>query len=287
MAAAKKTAIKDTAAAMSASAGSLMIEQPQVASVTLEVEGTSSIIQNNFGQKAVEELLKKHMALSVQREKKKPREVLENAKIKNVDGRICIPPTAFKKAMLTASTLIKGMKKTQLRIQLFIYGLSIPITYSDEVPRMDMVRLAGIGRTPDVRFRPMFENWKARLAIQFADQLSIQSVVDLLNRAGRVGVGEWRPERDGTFGTFRVSRHISDPKEIEEVHRECSSSLISLKIPDWALDMDIDPTVLRKMFDGDSGPEGADPAFPKEGEGEVETLTGEEALAAADAEGDA
>jgi hypothetical protein len=278
MAASKKKldAIKQTADSMKANAGTIVIEQPKFGSVTLEVEGTNGIIQNCFGQKAIEEMLRKHMGISTQREKKKPRELLEAAKIKNINGVICVPTAAFKKAMLTASTQIKGMKKTQLRIQLMPYGKAIPITYEEEIPRMDMVRLNGIGRPPDVRFRPMFEGWKARISIQFAEALSVQSVVDLLNRAGSVGVGEWRPERDGVFGTFRVVRHISSKAEIEEVHKECDVPLVAIKIPDWAMDMDIDPTLMQKLLN-----EGDDPAFNK---GETESLTGQAALDAADAE---
>ena len=55
----------------------------------------------------------------------------------------------------------------------------------------------------------------------------MQTVVDLLGRAGRVGVGEWRPEKDGTFGTYNVVRHITDPKEIAEVRKQCAPALVA------------------------------------------------------------
>lgn len=61
--------------------------------------------------------------------------------------------------------------------------------------------------------------------------------------------GEWRPEKNGTFGTFKVTRHISDPVELGEVEAQCSVPLVPLRIPEWALDMEIDPTVLKKIFD--------------------------------------
>lgn len=243
----KKT-IKQAAEQMKSSAKDFSIAQPTILSVCMEVEGTSALIQNHFSQKAVEEMLRKHMGLSVQKEKKNPRQCVQDATILNVGGRVCIPPTAFKNAMLAAATQTKTLKKTQLRIALFIEGQSVPITYSEMVPRMDMVRTAGINRTPDVRFRPMFEGWKARLSIQFSDTLSVESVVDLLNRAGSVGVGEWRPEKNGTFGTFRVTRNITDAAEIAEVREQCSVPLVPLKIPTWALDMDIDPQALSAMF---------------------------------------
>jgi hypothetical protein len=227
---------------------SVVIDQPTILRVAVEVAGTAPLIQNRFSQKAVEEMLKKHMGISVQREPKRPRQVLEDATVYNMDKRVAIPPAAFKLAMISASTQLKTFKKTQLRIALFVKGNSIPITYTEMVPGMDIVRLAGIGRTPDIRFRPYFHGWKARMIIQFADTLSAQTVIDLLNRAGSVGVCEWRPEHDGNFGTFQVVRHVSDPKEIGEVEAECSSPIVPLRIPTWALDAEIDPEVIQQMF---------------------------------------
>lgn len=256
----KKDHIRDIGAVVGA--GSIVIAQPKTLHVGLEVTGTAELIQNNFGQKAIEQMLRKHMGLSVQKEVKKPREVIEAATIRNIEGKVCLPPTAFKKAMLTASTQLKALKKTQLRTALFVEGGGIVIAYKEMVPRMDMVRLSGMTRTPDVRFRPSFIGWSARLVIQFSDLLSVQTVVDLLNRAGTVGVGEWRPEKDGTFGTFRVTRHISDVKELEEVREANAPALQRPHIPEWALDMAIDPEILRRVFDESGTP-------PDEGAGEV------------------
>lgn len=246
--------IASAAPTLDAATKSIVIQQPRRLVVALEVTGTAPLIQNKFSQKAIEEMLRKHMGLSVQREKKKPREVIDMATIRNIDDRVCIPPTAFKKAMLTASAGLKTLKKTQLRTQLFILGQSIPITYTGErIPRMDIVRTSGMTRTPDVRFRPMFDGWKARIRIEFDDVLSVQTVVDLLGRAGSVGVGEWRPEKDGTFGTFQVTRNITDAKEIAEVRAECSVELPRPQIPEWALDAEIDPDMIRRAMDDIGG----------------------------------
>lgn len=224
-----------------------VIKQQNIFSVCLEIEGTAPLLQNKFSQKAIDEMLRKHMGLSVQKEKKIPSECVDRAMIKNSEGKICIPPTAIKKAMLSASTSIKGMKKTQIRASVFIEGGSIPIDYSQMVPQMDMVRTSGIGRTPDIRFRPRFEDWKARLIILFPESFPVQTVVDLLNRAGNVGIGEWRPEKDGNYGTFVVVRSITENKEIAEVRKLCKYHIPSLKIPDWAMNVEISPEVLKKI----------------------------------------
>jgi len=227
--------------------GSDVIEQPKQLSICLEVDGTNPLIQNCFNQKVIEEMLRKHMGLSVQREKKVPADCIERAITRNTVEQVCLPPTAFKKGMLTAAGQVKGLKKTALRVSLFVEGGSIPITYSRMVPRMDMVRTSGMGRTPDVRFRPAFEDWKARLIILFGDTIPPQTVVDLLNRAGNVGVGEWRPEKDGTFGTYVVSRAISDPKEIAEVRTICRPQVKPLVIPEWAMNVELSDEILQKI----------------------------------------
>ena len=254
---------------------SVIIEQPEVNFVALEIKGTAPLIQNCFSQKSMEQMLRKHMGLSVPKEAKKPREVVEAAMTRNVEDKICIPPTAFKKAMLEAANQIKSLKKTHLRTSIFIEGQSVPITFANWRPRLDIVKTSGMNRQPDVRFRPEFQEWKARMVIEFSDTLSMATVVDLLHRAGRVGVGEWRPQKDGTFGTFRVCRHITDSKEAAEVREQCSPSLVPLYIPEWALDADFTPEIMRKIMNGAaSGSVGSEDVEydPSEDSGEEELL---------------
>ena len=233
-------------------AKSTIIQQPEMKKICLEIEGTAPLIQNAFPQKVMEQMLRKHMGLPNQREKKKPREVLEAAMIRNEAGRICIPPAGLKKAMLTASATVKTLKVNQLKVMMFVVGQSVPITFEKMVPRMDMCRTSGISRAPDVRFRPSFLGWKARLILEFGDQLRVETMVDLLSRAGAVGVGEWRPVCSGTYGTFQVSRSIETAEEAAEVIAECASPIPGWTIPDWAMDADIDMTLLQKIIGGDA-----------------------------------
>jgi len=229
-----------------------IIKQEDSFSVCLEITGTAPMIQNKFSQKAIDEMLRKHMGLSTVREKKIPSECIDRAIIRNADGKESIPPTAIKKAMLSASTTIKGMKKTQIRTSVFVEGGSIPFTFSRMVSQMDMVRTSGIGRTPDVRFRPRFEDWSAKVIILFSEMIPVQTIVDLLNRAGNVGVGEWRPEKDGSYGTFTVTRSIVDPNEIAKIRKACRVPIPALVIPEWALNAELTPEILAKIGSGDS-----------------------------------
>jgi hypothetical protein len=207
-----------------------------------------AMIQNCFHQKIVEAILKKHMGLPVAQEPKVPSECIDRATVRNMLGEVCIPPNAIKKAIVASASGLKGITKVQLRQQVFIDGSSVPITYFSMVPRMDVVRING--KTPDIRFRPMFLDWSAFIVVTYPASMQPEMIVDLVNRAGQVGVGEWRPERDGTFGTYSVIRTLSQ-EEINETKKRCAPQLVALTIPDWAMNVALSQDVLAKIAASD------------------------------------
>lgn len=220
------------------------LEPPKAFSLCVEIAG-EEMIQNNFSQKSIEQMLKTHMGIPQERKPKVPRECVEDAKIFNTKGVNCIPVTAIKKAMLSTVEQTKGMKKSQMRPLFWIVGKSIPFTFEACLPRMDMVRVGQ--RKPDVRFRPMFVGWKARFVVQYSPIISAQTVMDMIHRAGAVGLGEWRPEKDGTYGTFTITRNIVDEKTAAEVIEACAPPLVPLIIPDWAMDIEMTDKILKKI----------------------------------------
>ena len=70
--------------------------------------------------------------------------------------------------------------------------------------REDMVR---VSMTSDIRYRGEFRQWAVDLPLRFnAAALSLEQIVALFHVAGfSVGVGEWRPEKNGQYGTFEVA----------------------------------------------------------------------------------
>jgi len=67
-----------------------------------------------------------------------------------------------------------------------------------------MVRLNG--KTADIRHRGEFKEWSADLEVQYnEDWISAEQIANLISLAGfSVGVGEWRPEKNGQYGTFEI-----------------------------------------------------------------------------------
>lgn len=76
------------------------------------------------------------------------------------------------------------------------------------IMREDMVKV-GMG-TVDLCYCGEFRNWKATFTVIYnasnADY-SVATIINVLNAGGfTCGIGEWRPERDGDFGTFHVQQ---------------------------------------------------------------------------------
>jgi hypothetical protein len=58
-----------------------------------------------------------------------------------------------------------------------------------------------------MRYRPRFEQWGAKFMLHIDDELlSPEMAHQLLNEAGQsIGIGDFRPEKRGPFGRFRVT----------------------------------------------------------------------------------
>ncbi len=87
------------------------------------------------------------------------------------------------------------------------------------VPEMHMAvaRLAGATRAPDIRTRVVMREWCCQVTFTWAQpQLNLKQVSTLLGNSGMIsGAGDWRLEKGGDYGAFR----IVDPKKSEYYKR--------------------------------------------------------------------
>lgn len=176
------------------------------ARVDLELVGDSPLIVHAWSAKAKREMLEKQMKKArASKAAKDPEQDYLDAFYRTTDGRPAFPVIAFKAAAVSAGGRFSdGLKMTELRGAFHIEGELVPI---DGEPNMreDMVRV-GMG-TADIRYRPEFKSWRVTLPIRYnADAISLDQLVNIFNLAGfGVGVGEWRPEKDGQYGMFHVA----------------------------------------------------------------------------------
>ena len=88
-------------------------------------------------------------------------------------------------------------------------GEELALIRTDKPPvfREDCVKIGGIAKTADLRYRPAFVDWRIDLVVTLIDVgvFTMESIINAINLAGYMnGIGEWRMERDGDFGRFHV-----------------------------------------------------------------------------------
>jgi hypothetical protein len=182
------------------------ISIPQIAIQRLMVKivGDSPLITHAWAAKAIRQIKDKQEKKATKgREAREPEADYQAAFYRTDDGVPAMRSVAFKMAAVSACRDL-DMKMTEARGRFHIEGELIEIIGEPRM-REDMVRV-GMG-TADIRYRPEFVKWSAILPITYnSTQISPEQIINLLNVAGfGVGVGEWRPEKNGQYGRFHVA----------------------------------------------------------------------------------
>lgn len=181
------------------------LKQINIKVITIKVVGDTPLIMHAWSEKAKREMFEKHMKKAkTAKPAKDPQADYEDAFYRNEKGKPAFPAAAFKQSAVNAGgRFSEGLKMTELRGAFFIMGDMVDIIGEPRM-REDMVRV--MNGQPDIRYRPEFPKWEAKLTIKYnADKISSEQIVNIFNLAGfGVGIGEWRPERDGQYGMFHV-----------------------------------------------------------------------------------
>ena len=73
--------------------------------------------------------------------------------------------------------------------------------------REDMVRVGGMSKTADIRYRAEFKEWEIPLQLEYhkGGKYTIEQLLNMVNYGGfYVGIGEWRPDKDGQMGMYQL-----------------------------------------------------------------------------------
>jgi hypothetical protein len=192
--------------------------------------GTSPLIVHNWSEKAKRQMLDKQQGRKAPKENRDPQAEYEaslyriyreptgkSAKAVEAYG---FPVVAFKAATTGAARFYdKSVSMVALRQFLFFKGI---VTKADKQElfeivgehrmREDMVTV-GISGT-DLRYRAEFPEWSTTLTVTYVKScIDKRSVLSLIDAGGLgVGVGEWRPEKNGQMGCYCI-----DPDKKVEV----------------------------------------------------------------------
>ncbi|WAB10584.1 hypothetical protein SEA_ECLIPTUS_19 [Gordonia phage Ecliptus] len=198
----------------------IQIDKIAAETILVPIVGTSPLIVHRWSDKA------KRQMLDTQQGKKKIKEIRDpESEYRESLYRIAtdegdaygFPSVAFKAATIGAARFYdRSITMATLKQCMFFRGVVTKadpqqLIRIDGEPRMreDMVR---VGQGTDLRYRGEFPEWSATLQITYVtSSLSRDSVLSLVDAGGMgVGVGEWRPQKSGDYGTYALdeSRNI-------------------------------------------------------------------------------
>lgn len=180
-----------------------------VKTLLVTIEGITPLIQHQWDEKNKEVIRGKHAGKKTKsRDVRDPEAEAKAAMYVTEDGQPGVSVSALAKCIVGAAHKDIGIEKTLVRKSLFIKcndrNKVLPMECSEPRIREDTVRV-GAG-SADLRYRPEFEEWGCTFEVEFnADMLTPTDIFNLINLAGfGVGINEWRPEKGGEFGRFRV-----------------------------------------------------------------------------------
>jgi hypothetical protein len=205
--------------------GHIEISRLVTQEITFNVVGDTPLICNRQSEKAKRQLLlpplPQNKAQRTQTLKHNPLEEFRASPYLNRNDPAAptwlhLPTGMFKKCISTAALDTPGSSKAQIGRLVSvksatpgILGRRVMAIYVWGIPHMraDMVRQAGISKTPDVRFRACLPEWATTVTYTFVPSIiSPQSIYNLLDAAGIIcGIGDYRVEKGaGDYGQFHI-----------------------------------------------------------------------------------
>ncbi len=174
--------------------------------------GTAPLIVHKFGEKAKRQMLDNMQGRKSPKQPKDPDAEYEAAFYRLDDGTPGMPVIAFKSATVGAARFFgKDVSMTALRQFMFFDaefskkdGQKLARIVGNAHMREDVVAVGMKGH--DLRYRPEFTEWSTAIEVTYVkSMLTRDSVVSLIDAGGMgVGVGEWRVEKRGDFGTYQI-----------------------------------------------------------------------------------
>lgn len=215
------------------SAKIIEIQTLEIEEIELDLVGLTPLITHNWSEKAKKEMLDKQMGVT-KTKKREPKNPIQDfadslywidkeikptdftadeiQKVLSSKPRFGFPAVAIKLAAASAAYR-NGISKDKVSIMgsFHIQGTdpkqSELVVLQGDVPEMreDMVRI-GMG-TADIRYRAQFNNWGTKIKLSYNKNgaYSLEQIINMINIGGySVGLGEWRIEKGGMFGSYAI-----------------------------------------------------------------------------------
>jgi hypothetical protein len=200
-------------------------QKPAFEGFSVWLVGDTPLITHSWSEKARIEMLSKQVkAVKGGKEARDPRADFVSSLYEMGDKVYGFPATGIKNCILSAAHKDKGVARSGVMAALWLdadmvrtrpalAGATcdmplIRIFGSKPEMREDMVKVgSGLNKTASLAYRAQFSRWAMRVTGRYnASVLSSDALAFLIQEAGlSYGIGEWRNERKGMFGSFHLA----------------------------------------------------------------------------------
>jgi len=201
----------------------VIIPDIQIKTATLRVEGTSPLIVHKFSEKARKEILDKCMQKAKSGKEPKnpvmefmqslhwlspmPEEYTEEAfeSALAAGAKFGFPATGLKQSAVSAAYRA-GLTKDKVSVYGSFHILGGELIEIQGTPRMREDYATIANGAPEIRYRAEFPEWAMDFDIKYnAAVYSLEQIITFFNFGGfAVGIGDWRVEKGGIFGCYKI-----------------------------------------------------------------------------------
>lgn len=217
----KLVAVPKAAKATKAKAAKLVVTEPikippiALKQIRVTLQGETPLLVNRFDEKSRQQIEDNYRGTA--KNKAVPRTAEEEFQaslypMPGNKGGYGIPASGIKKCAVSACRFVDGVPMTIAKGAFHVIGDVgglIPIAGDEPVIDERIVRVGNFGsKKPATRRRGRFDNWEVSFIVKYNEGvLNAEQILNLYENAGfSVGLCEFRPEKDGNLGMFRVKR---------------------------------------------------------------------------------
>lgn len=181
----------------------------EIGRIKIKIVGTSPFLPEPMDL----EVLERYNKIKSKQSYKKD-DISEEEKVKakfyyTKDDKYGVPARAFYNSMIRASSYLFEKKDGGMRNikeGVTVKGDIIPIKYKSMEVLTHWGRTSGQSKAPRKIMRNAFIDWTCELEIEYnKNNISAEQIINVLNWAGfHIGVGGFRKEKTGTYGSFIV-----------------------------------------------------------------------------------
>jgi len=182
--------------------------------VRITLVGETPLLVHRFSEKSKTEIEEKHAQKA--KNKKGARDPLAEFKaslypLPGKKNKYGMPTSGIKNCAVSACRFVEGFAMTQAKGAFHVLDNGTGLTeIQGSAPVMDerIVRIGGFKKIATPRYRARFDDWAVTFDVKYNQGvISAEQILNLYENAGfSIGLCEYRPEKGGNLGMFKVQR---------------------------------------------------------------------------------